>query len=49
MTQIEINKAIEITLKAYGKDATIAALNKMFHEGMITSEQAIASLDVINK
>lgn len=49
MTQKELNEAIEISVKAYGKEATIIALNKMFHDKMITIEQCIAALDTLNK
>lgn len=49
MTQKEINEAVEISLNTYGKDATIKALNKMFHDGFITMDQVFNLLDTINK
>ena len=49
MTQNEINKAIEISMNVYGRDATIQALNTMYHEHLITLEQCIEALDILNK
>ena len=49
MTQSEINKAIEISINSYGRDATIKALNEMFHNGLITSKKVFNALDIINK
>lgn len=49
MTQKDINNAIEISVSLYGRDATIAALNKMYHAGIVTAEQLIKALDALNK
>lgn len=49
MTQREINKAIEKSLEEFGKDATIKALNTMYHAGLITIDQVLKALDTINK
>jgi hypothetical protein len=49
MTQKEINAAIEASLNAYGRNATLEALNKMYHNGQITIEQCMNALDTINR
>lgn len=49
MTQKEINKAVEISVKTYGRDSTIKALNTMYHSGIVTMDQMIKVLDVLNK
>lgn len=49
MTIKDIKKAVKISVKKYGKDATIEALNKMYRDGIITSAQAVELLDALNK
>lgn len=49
MTIKDIKKAVKISVEKYGKDATIKALNKMYHDGIITSAQVVEVLDVLNK
>lgn len=49
MTQKEINTAIETSIREFGRDATIEALNQMYHKGLITSAQALRALDIINQ
>ena len=49
MTQKEINKAIETSMNQFGKEATLEALNKMYHAGLITITQCMKALDIINK
>lgn len=49
MTQKELNKAIETSISTYGREATIQALNAMFHSNQITAAQCINALDIINR
>lgn len=48
MTQKEINEMIKISVETYGREATIKALNTMYHDGIVTIEQMIGALDVLN-
>lgn len=47
--QRDINSAVAVTLAVYGKEATLQALNIMYHAGVITDDQALALLDVLNR
>ena len=47
--QRDINISVAVTLAVYGKEATLQALNIMDHAGVITDDQALALLDVLNK
>ena len=49
MTQKQINKAISESMNAYGREATLKALNTMYHAGQITIDQVMKALDIINK
>ena len=49
MTQERIIKAITESMNAYGREATLKALNAMYHAGQITIEQVMKALDIINK
>lgn len=49
MTMEDIKKAVQISVAQYGREATIKALNKMYHDGIITSAQVVEVLDVLNK
>ena len=49
LPQRDINSAVAVTLAVYGKEATLQALNIMYHAGVITDDQALALLDVLNK
>lgn len=49
MTTQEIIEAVEISMAFYGREATIKALNEMYHAGKITIEQVFELLDTLNK
>ena len=48
MTQEQVNECVAICKEMYGKNATITALNKLYHEGKISIEQIHGLLDVLN-
>ena len=48
MTQKELNEAITIAVRTYGRDAAIEALHKMYHDGLVPMEMLIPALDALN-
>lgn len=49
MTMEQFKQAVKISIGMYGKEATIAALNKMYHAKVVTLDMCLAALSVINE
>lgn len=48
MTKQELIKAVEISVRLYGREATLKALNQLYRDGRITREQALDVLDALH-